>query len=63
MRVRIHQVEKDIRLTIVVAIVQEVQTQTLTTAHKATRATSLLVCEQFEHVTIHTNRHEGELSS
>ena len=64
MRVRIHQVEeKDIHLTIVVAIVQEVQTQTLTTAHKATRATNLPVCERFEHVTIRMNRREGELSS
>ncbi len=64
MRVRIHQVEEeDTRLTIVVAIVQEVQTQTSTTAHKATRATNLLVCERFGHATIRMNRHEGELSS
>ena len=32
-------------------------------AHKVTLGTNLLVCVLFEHVMIHTNRREGELSS
>ena len=63
MRVRRHKFPEHEFLTIVVVIVQEVQIQTSTTAHKATRATNLPVCEQFGLVTIRMNRPEDGSSS
>ena len=51
----------DVILLIDIAL--EDPTLILIIAHRVTLGTNLLVCVQFEHVMIPTNRREGELSS